>query len=201
MRGMLAMRKAQVEQALDEEQMRLREIESRIQQIDADGSEGDFDIVVKSVVPRPFLSVRRQCADMEDAVALLQDVVRSCLARVKARVRDQLVVVAYNDFEGDALDLELGFGLTERINRTVTLADGLEMTVGDLPGVDEMATVVRSGPNYQSHRVFAGLGSWIEANGYEVAGPSREVFLELPFQDPGTEDSVVEIQFPIRKTA
>lgn len=201
MRGMLAMRKAQVEQALAEEQMRLREIESRIRQIDAEGADGDFDIVVKSVAARPFLSVRRECADMEAAVSLLQDVVRAGLTRVKARVRDHLVVVAYNDLGGDALDLELGFGLTERINRTVKLADGLEMAVGDLPGVDKMATVVRSGPNYESHRAFAGLGHWIEANGYEVAGPSREVFLELPFQDPGTEDSVVEIQFPIRKAA
>ena len=44
---------------------------------------------------------------------------------------------------------------------------------------------------------FGALGLWMEANGYAIAGPSREVFLELPFSRPDQEDSVVEIQFPV----
>jgi DNA-binding transcriptional MerR regulator len=200
MRGMLMLRKSQVERTLEEEQARLREIESRIRQIDEDGVAGDFDIVVKTIAAQPFLSVRRRCPDLEHAIAVLRQVVAAG-SKVPARARDRLVVVAYNDFAGEELDLALGFSLTERVNRTIRVADDLEMTVGELPAVGEMATVVRAGPNYQSHRAFGSLGLWIEANGYRIAGPSREVFLDLPFQDPATDESIVEIQFPVRKSA
>jgi DNA-binding transcriptional MerR regulator len=200
MRGMLMLRKSQVERTLEEEQARLREIESRIRQIDEDGVAGDFDIVVKTIAAQPFLSVRRRCPDLDRAVALLRQVVMAG-SKLPARTRDRLVVVAYNDFAGEELDLALGFSLTERVNRTIRLADDLEMTIGELPAVGEMATVVRAGPNYQSHQAFGSLGLWIEANGYRFAGPSREVFLDLPFQDPATEESIVEIQFPVCKAA
>jgi effector-binding domain-containing protein len=45
------------------------------------------------------------------------------------------------------------------------------------------------------------IGMWIEANGYEIAGPCREVFLE-PVTDPRVlENALVEIQFPVRAAA
>jgi effector-binding domain-containing protein len=34
-----------------------------------------------------------------------------------------------------------------------------------------------------------------------VAGPCREVFLEPPFQTPGSDHVTVEIQFPVSKAA
>jgi effector-binding domain-containing protein len=77
----------------------------------------------------------------------------------------------------------------------------LELSVNELPAVDSLATLVRSGPNYQSHLAFGALGVWMEANGFQIAGPSREVFLELPFQPADREDAVVEIQFPVTKVA
>ena len=188
MRGMLMLRKSQVERTLEEEHARLREIESRIQQIDEDGAVGDFDIVVKAIAAQPFLSVRRRCPDMDQAIAVLRQVVAAGSSKLPARIRDRLVVVAHNDFAGEALDLALGFSLTERVNKTIRLGDGLDMTIGDLPAVGEMATVVRSGPNYQSHRAFGSLGTWIEANGYRIAAiryDGRELLIRIaPNADP-----------------
>ena len=39
----------------------------------------------------------------------------------------------------------------------------------------------------------------METNRYEIAGPCREIFLDMPFQGPG--DPTVEIQFPVTKAA
>ena len=58
LRGMLTMKRAQVEQALREEEIRLRHIESRIAQIDKSGRVDGFDVVTKSVPAAPFLSLR-----------------------------------------------------------------------------------------------------------------------------------------------
>jgi effector-binding domain-containing protein len=64
-----------------------------------------------------------------------------------------------------------------------------------------MATIVRPGTNAASHSSFAAIGTWIEANDYAIAGPSREVFLESITEPPGFEAALVEIQFPVRPNA
>lgn len=200
LRGMLAMRQAEARQALAEQQARLARIESRIRQIDEAGALGDYDVVVKAQDARPFLAVRQKCADMNEAVALLQTVVREVPRHIDARLRGNLTVVGHPGFDDDALDLEVGFALNKRLNDKVVLPGNLEMSVSTLPAAD-MATLVRSGPAYQSHLAFGSLGIWMEANGYEVAGPCREVFLELPFAGPAADESVVEIQFPVTRAA
>jgi effector-binding domain-containing protein len=42
---------------------------------------------------------------------------------------------------------------------------------------------------------------WLEANDCRIDGPCREVLLEMPFADPGKEEAVMEIQFPVCKAA
>ena len=41
---------------------------------------------------------------------------------------------------------------------------------------------------------------FLEANGYGLAGPNREVFLQPPRPDR-MEESVIEMQFPIARAA
>ena len=200
-RGMLMLKKAQLERSLSEEAARLRHIESRLRQIDEEGRLNDYDIVVKSAATQPYLAVRRAFPTMDDAVATLRDVARAITARVPESIRDALVVVAYSDFEEEDLDLEIGVALTRPTNKSVVLPDRSKMMMTELPAVDSLATAVRRGPSYQSHLAFGALGLWMEANGYRIAGPSREVFLELPFQKPDQEDTVMEIQFPVTKAA
>ncbi|MGH9201485.1 MAG: MerR family transcriptional regulator [Vicinamibacterales bacterium] len=200
-RGMLMLKKTELERTLSEEAARLRHIESRLQQIDEQGSLRDYDIVVKSAAKQPYLSVRRTYRRFDDAIVMLREVSRAAIARIPDRIRNALIVVAYSDFEEEDLDLEIGFALKREMAKPIALPGRIELTLNELPAVESLATVVRSGPNYQSHLAFGALGIWMEANGFQIAGPSREVFLELPFQRPEQEDSVVEIQFPITKAA
>ncbi len=200
-RGMLMLKKAQLERSLSEEAARLRHIESRLQQIDEEGALSNYDVVVKSAAAQPYLAIRRTFPTMDDAIAMVGDVARAVTARIPDSARDALVVVAYSDFEEEDLDLEIGFALSRPTNRSVALPDRSELSLTELPGVDSLATVARRGPKHQSHLAFGALGLWMEANGYAMAGPSREVFLELPFQRPEQEDIVMEIQFPVTKAA
>jgi effector-binding domain-containing protein len=109
--------------------------------------------------------------------------------------------VARNDLDGEKLDLEIGFSLLRATNSNVRLAGDYMLRVSELPAVDTMATIVRPGTNPASHTSFGAIGMWIEANGYEVAGPCREVFLEPVTGPPGFEGALVEIQFPVRAAA
>jgi DNA-binding transcriptional MerR regulator len=198
-RGMLTLRKTELERSLGEDAARLRHIESRLRQIDEDGALKDYDVIVKSAEARPYLSVRETFPSMGDAVGRLLEVARAVTVQVPAGARDAMVVVAHSDFEDDSLDLEIGVGLTRGIRKAVTLSDRRKLSLNELPPIDKLATLVRRGKNYESHLAFGALGVWMEANGYQINGPSREVFLDLPLGDPDL--AIVEIQFPVTDTS
>jgi DNA-binding transcriptional MerR regulator/effector-binding domain-containing protein len=200
-RGMFMLKKAELEQSLSEEAMRLRNVESRLQQIEEDGSVADYDVVLKSAPARPFLAYRRTFPAFGDAIAALREAVVHGARRIPERVRDALVVVAHSDFDDENLDLEIGFSLAEDWERTITLPSSVVLALTELSAATEIATLVRSGPNYQSHLGFGALGLWMEANRFDIDGPCREVFLQMPFERPDSDHTVVEIQFPVRRAA
>jgi DNA-binding transcriptional MerR regulator len=201
LRGMLTMKRAQIEQSLEAEEARLRHIESRIAQIDHQGGIEGYDVIVKSVAATPFLSVRTSFAGMDEVVPMVRSIAEEGLRQIRAPLRDKLIVVAHNDADDEKLDLEIGYGLTRFSNATVRLPGNILLTASELPAVETMATIVRSGTNAASHSSFAAIGTWIEANRYEIAGASREVFLEAVIGQPGFEKALVEIQFPVRRAA
>jgi DNA-binding transcriptional MerR regulator len=200
-RGMLALKKAELERSLSEEATRLRHIESRLRQIETHGLLADFDVVIKSAEPQAFLSVRQTYSELDGAVMMLGNVVRAVSARVPNGARDSPVVVAHSDFDDEALDLEIGFSLKRDVTKRIVLPGNITMEMTELPAVETLATVVRRGPKYEAHLAFGALGIWMEANGFQIAGPSREIFLQLPTDPSGGEDAVVEVQFPVIKAA
>ncbi len=198
-RGMLALKKAELERSLAEEAARLRHIESRLAQIEQQGTLADYDVALKSAPALPLLSTRAIYPTFEAVFAALREVTQAARSQLAAAARGNLVVVAHSDFEDENLDLAIGVTLTRAINRKVALASGTALALGELPACDALATIVRSGPLHQSHLAFGRLGLWMEANGYRIAGPCRELFLDMPFQTPA--DPAVEIQFPVAKAA
>ena len=201
LRAMLTMKRAQVEQSLREEETRLRHIESRIAQIDRQGGIADYDVIVKEVASQPYLCVHCSCENMEEAVRTVRSVAEDATRLIRPVLRDKLTVVAHNADDCGTLDIDVGFSLTRPSNARVQLSDGRVLGSSELPAVDTMATIVRTGTNSARHLSFGAIGTWIEANGYEVAGPCREVFLE-PITGPVVlEGALVEIQFPVREAA
>ncbi len=198
-RGMLALKKAELERSLAEEAARLRHIESRLTQIEQQGTLGDYDVVVKSAPATPVLSTRAVYPTFDEVIAALREIAEAVRTQVAAAARENMVVIAHCDFDDENLDLEIGVTLNRAVNKPVRLPSGAQLALTELPASATLATIVRSGPLYQSHLAFGKLGVWMEANDYAIAGPCREIFLDMPFQLPG--DPAVEIQFPVTKAA
>jgi DNA-binding transcriptional MerR regulator len=201
LRAMLTLKRAEVERSLREEETRLRHIESRIAQIDRHGGIEGFDVILKSVEPVPFLSLHCSCTGMDEVVHMVRLVAEDGARQIRPALRDKLIVVARNDHDDEKLDLEIGFSLTRPSNAAVRLTGDYLLRAGELPAVETMATLVRPGTNMESHSSFGAVGSWIEANNYQIAGPCREVFLESITGPPGFEGALVEIQFPVKLAA
>jgi DNA-binding transcriptional MerR regulator len=198
-RGMLALKKAELERSLAEEAARLRHIESRLTQIEQQGTLGDYDVVLKAGAATPVLSTRAVYPTFDEVIAALREIAQAVRTQVAAAARENIVVIAHCDFDDENLDLEIGVTLNRTVNEPVRLPSGAQLALTELPASAMLATLVRTGPLYQSHLAFGKLGVWMEANDYAIAGPCREIFLDMPFQLPG--DPAVEIQFPVTKAA
>jgi effector-binding domain-containing protein len=79
-----------------------------------------------------------------------------------------------------------------------SLFESEQVKVVELPAVETMASVIHHGSFSTMHQAYNAILPWIEANGYHIRGPNRE--LNLEFESGGDESTfVTEIQFPVEK--
>lgn len=200
LRAMLALRRADAARAAEQELQRLRHIESRIAQIDAEGGLSFDDVVIRPEPARQVVSLRRVVPSFAQAIGLARELHEHVATRFRRNTLGALFGVAHAvEFELDRLDVEFGFVL-DSAGAPPQLPAGSPLSIRELPAAQQLATCVRVGLPEHAHLVTARIGGFIEANGYELAGPSREVFLQPPKFDR-MEESVIEMQFPIRALA
>ena len=198
-RGMLALRKAQIEQSLHEEAMRLLHVDSRLQQMEM-GDAQMVDVVVKTVPERPYLSLRLTLPALEAGFEIMGEMAQTLPARVGSDLLGYFTAVIHSDtLEANQVDVEMGYQLHKKSNLTVTLPSERTMRVRLLPGAETMATVIRSGGFENNYQSYGAIGLWMEENSYQIAGPGREVLIAPP-RGGNTAEMVTEIQFPVART-
>ncbi len=195
--GMLLMKKAELEQTLLEDVQRLRRIEARLQQNQM--ADDALDVVVKSIPAQLFLSIRAIIPSPEELLQLVQHVQRVLPSRVDHRVLGPFAGVVYTDgFTLRNNDVEFGYLLKKPVEDPIALSEEYVLRMRELPAVQTMATAVQTGGPDLVFVALGRIGQWIEANGYRIAGPYREIGVELP--GSGTFDEmIVEVQMPIEK--
>ncbi|MGB0563833.1 MAG: MerR family transcriptional regulator [Spirulinaceae cyanobacterium] len=200
-RGMLTLRKAQIEQTLQAEAVRLQAVESRLQQLEHKGQIHDDDVVLKSLPTQPFLALRHRCQSVSETFAIVNDIGQIVPKQLKPKTLGRFAVVIHSErFEPDDLDLELGFFLNQDLDIQVSLAGDLEMTVRELPSIPTALTAMRFGGSEKGIPCYGAIGTWAETHQYQLIGPGREVFLVPP--KPGHESEMVaEIQYPVTAIA
>lgn len=197
-RGMLALRKAQVEQTVQAEMARLRQIEAHLQVIDIADAPG-FDIVLKSVPQQHYLSLRTILPSADTALGIMSELVEMLPPRLGDNLGHFATVVHSETLESDRLDIELGAVLltANAKIRPVTLTGNRVLNLHTLEAVDRMATVLRVGGFENNCRSYGTIGLWVEENGYVITGPGREVLIKPP-RIGQLDEMVTEIQFPVK---
>ena len=193
-RGMLTLRKAQIEQAVQAETTRLRLVEARLQQIDA---LQDREIILKSVPAQSFLAVRAILPGIEAVQRRGRKIHDEIPAIVGQHNLGQLAVILHSPiYEPEALDVEIGYVITGEAPSTVNLTEEWSLVKRELPAVETMATLIHVGPVDERFQTYGILGTWIEQNKWQITGEGREIIIQLP--QPGKEAQTVgEIQLPI----
>ncbi len=202
MRGMLKLRRAEARQKVQEEAERLDRVEARLRQIEQEDCMSNYEVVIKRVDAVKVAALRAVVPTAPEQGALWQELgehiasqqarcIEPCFTRYydeEYRVRDWDVEVC-QPFEG-------------------TLKETDRIKVRTLPLVETMACTIHHGPFTTIPEAYTALTRWVDANGYRVVGPPREVYLQSAKEVAGAGDvkvsqtdpeTITEVQFPVEK--
>ncbi|MEM9776974.1 MAG: MerR family transcriptional regulator [Chloroflexota bacterium] len=197
-RGMLTLRKSQVEQDLRAEVDRLRSIEARLRQVETAGQLDQDDIVLKEIQSQPFFSFRNNFETLFAAGAQVVEMTQIIPAKVPKKKLGHFTAIIHGEaFSVENADVEIGYLLNDGIDQPLLLSGGEEVKMRILPKIELAACAVRLGVFENGFEKYAAVGQWVESNGYQLAGPAREVFIVPPHPER-MEETVCEIQIPVK---
>jgi AraC family transcriptional regulator len=75
--------------------------------------------------------------------------------------------------------------------------DELGLRVKRVEGA-EVAATMHKGPFDKVGESYGALAGWIEESGYQITGPSMEIYLSEPEKTP-PQELLTEVMFPVRK--
>lgn len=200
MRGMLRLRHAQISKQITQMQDHLLDVEMRLQQIEREAQVSTYDVIVKQTEPQLIASVRAILPNHSMVGALFREVYEAIGPHVAEALgphpgeSGQTLVLWYDtEFKQHDVDGAAAFFLRCRV------PDSGRMHVEELPSVTVAATI-HHGTYESMGDAHAAVLTWIESNGYRIAGPDREIYLynkpPIRRDDPSY---VTEIQYPVEK--
>lgn len=194
LRGMLKLKRAEAEQKLGEEQERLARIEARLRQIEQENTMSNYEVVIKKIETFQVAAIR----DIAPAYNQQGDLWNELYGQIhpyQAQYAGPCLTLYYDEgYKERDVDIEV----CQPVRGAIPVAGRVKTR--DLAGAN-VASVIHHGPFTTIGEAYTALTRWVEANGYRIVGPSREVNLQPPAQaglqtDPNT---VTEIQFPVEK--
>jgi len=196
-RGMLEMKKAQLEQQVEEELAQIDEIEAHLEQIDLDGLMEDYDIVLKHIPAQPALMVRDVFENINSFRKAIMDLIEILPTKVdRSKLKHMTIIWHSESYEEEDINAQIGYILNAPILQSVTCGSYV-LQPTTIPAIEQAASTTRVNPQSAPGIYFQQLGNWIEAHNYQIAGAYREVFLELKLGK--TPEVVIDVQFPVKK--
>ena len=193
--GMLLMKKAEVEQQLQEEIRRVRNIEARLSFMRKAEANEPLNVLIKQIPAHNVMSTRLIVEDFDGVITMMRQIQH---ALPQPGDDNLCFLMCYDDdLVATNMDLELGSVVTQRNLAPVPLHNGLELRLRYIEAVETMATTVVTGGMANIQTGYAEIAMWIDRNGYRIAGQPREILLQLPHHADGS-DLVTEIQYPVR---
>ena len=189
-RGMLKLRHAEQEDRVRDEQDRLARLQARLRLMEQEGVMTK-DVVVKDVAPQWIASVR-QVIPNYPAVGMLYGELFGALGPAAF---SGLPVAIWHDAEHKERDVDAEAGVY--LKQAVSPKGRVQ--VHELPPT-QVASIIHNGAYNRLSEAYDAVLRWVEANGYRIAGPIREIYLKAgqPVRQDD-ESYVTEIQVPVEK--
>lgn len=194
LRSMLELQKKEVETLIADEQERLRRIESRLRQIEMENKMPNYDVVIKTAPAMLVASCRVTIPTNDQVPQYLGPAFNETYAYVRVQgAKDTGPCLALWHSPSDVYENEDAEAIVP-IDRPVKGTE--RVRVYELPAA-QVAAVVHQGNFEDFTQGHAALLEWIDANGYRIVGPYREIYIK--HEKGRLSDSTTEIQFEVEK--
>jgi DNA-binding transcriptional MerR regulator len=195
LRGMLRLRQAELAERLAADTARLAGVEARLRTIEREGRMPSDDVVIKSipavrVAELSGLAAGFRPEDIGPVIKPLYDRLGELLKQ--ADLDPAGIPIAYYEAAPDGVIVHAAIPVAAEPDSR----HGFAMV--DLPEIPNAATIVHRGSMDLVMPTVQTLAQWIEANGYQSDGYSRELYLECPADG---DQWVTELQEPVRPGA
>ena len=201
LRGMLKAQLARAEQDAQAAQLRRERILTRLNSLDLEDHMPEYEVTLKPVETLTIAAIR-------ETVPTLEQMPHRCsemFDTIERWVRDNhlplgpSMSIYYNEgFVRENIDTECSFIIPDA-NAASRVSPVAPIKIRQLEPVPLMASTVATDDFYKKPGgllpAYNALARWIEDNGYQIAGPPRELF----YGSAEMGDLTAEVQFPVEK--
>ncbi len=193
LRGMLILRRAEIQAQIEAETARLSRVEARLVTIEDEGRPPIDGVIVKHLAPITVAELTGTAASYapEDITPVIQPLYEYLFARLCGAGVETGHGIAYYE---DSQDSAGGVIVHAAVQVTGDRRDDHSYRVVDLPEVDSAATIIHHGAMDDVLSTGQALARWIDATGHQSIGYVRELTIEW---SPDREQWVTELQQPI----
>lgn len=195
LRQMLDDKRSEVARRIEAERALLARVEARLSQIEQENTMLEANVVVKKLDPVRVASVRDTIPAYSDVGRLLGEVFGALGQQRQHPIGPPLSIWHDPEYKEQDIDAEAAIPVGPSAQ-----ASGRVQTK-ELAPLDSAACYVHKGSYRTLNAAYAALMRWIEANGYRMAGPVREVYIYCGDGPVGQDDEsyVTELQAPVEK--
>ena len=197
-RGMLKLKRAEIIDKLEEEAMRLMLLESYLNQLENEDGTVQYDVVLKPIDSMRVASVRGIMPKLELIGATVADYLSALQSHLDTHrikpIGAHCHIYHDDELQAENIDIEIAYPIAD----SADLPNGERVKVRTIDSIDQMASAIHHGAYVNMLRANVAIMRWISNNGYEVAGPYRELYLQ--YQPMGDQHNcVTEVQFPVTR--
>jgi DNA-binding transcriptional MerR regulator len=195
LRGMLLLRRAELERQIEASQSSLARVEVRLRAIEREDELAD-DVVLKTAPDQRLLAVERPIPGF--GPKNIAPVLNPAYEELRGIADDmglrpgRVYLSCYNVGADNSVTMFVGTPVPDEVTAARAPAQ-----IVLLPGV-QVASCVRQGTAREVWpRIVHDVMAWIEEHGYRHVGPGRDFYLQINDEEPASQ--VFEIQAPLRR--
>ncbi len=191
-RGMLKLKRSELETQVREVHEQLARVDARILLIETEANMDSFDVVIRKVEPMWVVAAETHVPNYDNLGPVFDKLfgVACGHATRVSRMTGPTVALYFDDGTGKDIRIEAA----APIAGPAPAGDGVK--VYELPGVPAMACLIHKGAFDTLKQTYQDIMRWIESSGYRIAGPAREVYMNM---NGAPQSWITEVQFPVER--
>jgi predicted transcriptional regulator YdeE/DNA-binding transcriptional MerR regulator len=209
MRGMLRLKRMELAARVEDEQARLARVEGRLHQLEQPDPVSQAEVALKQIPAQTVLTAQGMAASEEllpPARASLQALLQNSLERAQLKpVSPWFALLEAAPYLETELGIQLGVAVELRSGQRAGDWSGTPVRLQEFAAVPTMASLIHSEAASALPQTYASLYAWTQANGYQLAGAFREIYLpetgtEAQSVQPN-EAGLIEVQCPVKRAS